>query len=51
MAYARAQFYDKLSRRPEAALLAYEDFVKNFPSSELAAIAQQRIDQLRKTKP
>lgn len=51
MAYARAQFYDKLSRRPEAALLAYEDFVKNFPASELAATAQQRIDQLRKTNP
>lgn len=49
MAFERARFYDKLSKRPEAALLAYEDFVRNFPSSQLAVTAQQRIEQLRKT--
>jgi outer membrane protein assembly factor BamD (BamD/ComL family) len=49
MAFERALFYDRQSRRPEAALLAYEDFLKNFPASEQAATAQQRIEQLRKT--
>ncbi len=49
MAFERARFYDRNSRHPESALLAYEDFLKNFPASDLAVTAQQRIEQLRKT--
>lgn len=51
MAYERARFYDQHTERREAALIAYEDFIKNFPSSDLASAARNRIDQLRKSLP
>ena len=49
MAFERAQFYDTTKKRPEAALIAYQDFVRNFPSSELVEKANQHIEELRKT--
>jgi outer membrane protein assembly factor BamD (BamD/ComL family) len=47
MAFERARFYDKLTRRPEAALQSYEDFLKRFPSSESANLARERIAALK----
>lgn len=49
VAYDKAVFYDKLARKPAAALQAYRSFVKMFPSSEWVAVAQSRIDQLAAT--
>lgn len=45
-AYNQALFYDKLTRKPVAALQAYRSFVKMYPRSEWAEVAQQRIDEL-----
>jgi outer membrane protein assembly factor BamD (BamD/ComL family) len=49
--YDRAAYYDRIARRPASALIAYEDFVKRFPTSELAPTAQARIATLRKEAP
>lgn len=54
MAYDKAVFYDKLAKKPAAALQAYRSFVTMYPRSEWAALAQTRIDQLApqvETKP
>lgn len=45
MAYDRAVFYDK-GGHPNAALIAYRDFVNKFPDSTKARAAQIRIEQL-----
>jgi len=45
MYYNRASFYDR-TKRPRAALLAYKDFVKQFPDGQLASEAMARIDDL-----
>lgn len=45
-AYQQAVFYEKVTRRPKAALLAYRRFVKEFPNSEWTGIAEIRIDAL-----
>ncbi len=45
-AYNQALFYDKLARKPVAALQAYRSFVKMYPRSEWAEVAQQRMDEL-----
>ena len=46
MAYDKALFYDKLAKKPAAALQAYRSFVRMFPRSEWTPLAQVRIDQL-----
>jgi TolA-binding protein len=51
LVYERAVFYDQLARKPAAALIAYEDFVKKFPDSERAAQARARLETLRKEAP
>lgn len=48
LAYERAVFYDELAKRPRAALMAYQDFVRKFPESERAQLASRRIETLRK---
>ena len=48
MYYDRAQFYDVVSKRPEAALIAYRDFLKKFPASEMAQDVYTRIEELEK---
>lgn len=48
-AYDKAEFYDRVSRRPAAALQAYREFAKSFPSSEWTSLAQVRIDELSKS--
>ncbi len=44
--YDKAVFYDTLAKKPAAALQAYQTFVKMYPRSEWASVAQTRIDQL-----
>lgn len=48
MAYERASFYDRKGYNPKAAIIALSDFVRNFPTSELAIRALRRIEELRK---
>lgn len=47
MYYERAVYYDSVMKRPSAAVIAYSDFIRNFPSSELAQKASERIDVLK----
>ena len=49
IAYEHAQYYDQIAKRPEAALRAYEEFVKKFPSSEWTKLAKIRIEALKVT--
>lgn len=51
LVYERARYYDRLANKPEAALQAYEDFVKNFAHSDLAEAARTRIGELSGRKP
>jgi outer membrane assembly lipoprotein YfiO len=44
--YQIAEFYDRIARRPEAALISYRYYVKRFPYTELAAAAEKRIEEL-----
>ncbi|MBP7568682.1 MAG: outer membrane protein assembly factor BamD [Acidobacteria bacterium] len=46
LAFRRADFYDRISRRPEAALLAYRAFLKQFPSSKRVDQARSRVEAL-----
>ena len=41
--YEKARFYDKLSKKPEAALTLYRDFVKRYPESDRAPDIRERI--------
>lgn len=45
-AYDKAVFYDKLAKKPAAALQAYQTFVRMYPRSEWASVAQTRMDEL-----
>jgi len=47
MYYERAVFYDKVARRPASAVIAYADFIRNFPTSHLATEAGDRMDALK----
>lgn len=46
-AFDRAAYYDRIARRPRAALIAYEDFVRQYPTGKPADAARARIAQLR----
>jgi len=46
MYFARAHFYDRVAKRPESAIIAYVDFLKQFPSSEKALDANARLEEL-----
>jgi outer membrane protein assembly factor BamD (BamD/ComL family) len=46
MYYRQAVFYDQGGQRPQAALIAYRNFVRRFPTSDLAEEAKQRIEIL-----
>lgn len=46
--FERAVFYDRKARRPKAAIIAYADFIRNFPASDLATQASERIDALKR---
>jgi outer membrane protein assembly factor BamD len=47
MYFERAVFYDKVARRPQSAVIAYADFIRNFPTSRLATEAGDRMDALK----
>jgi len=42
----KADFYDRIANRPRSAIIAYNDFVRNFPTSEKRDWIDQRIAQL-----
>jgi outer membrane protein assembly factor BamD (BamD/ComL family) len=44
--YERAVYYDEVARRPEAALIAYRDFIQQCPSAEQVPAVKARIEQL-----
>ena len=46
--YNQAVFYDKSRHNRKAAIIAYTDFIKQFPNSSMAAEAQERLESLRK---
>ncbi len=46
--YEQAAFYEEIARRPQAALIAYADFIEKFPNSALAEKAQARVESLQK---
>lgn len=45
--FAKAEFYDRKAREPQAALLSYELFLQRFPHSDLAEKARKRMAALR----
>lgn len=45
-AYALARYYDRILRKPAAALIEYQSFVALYPDAEQAAEARLRIAQL-----
>lgn len=47
MYYEIAVFYDQTCHKSDAAVLAYMDFIRSFPSSELSVTAHRRIEELR----
>jgi outer membrane protein assembly factor BamD (BamD/ComL family) len=49
IAYEKATYYDKIVKRPESALIAYECMVRQFPHSDWTGLAQIRIDALSNT--
>jgi outer membrane assembly lipoprotein YfiO len=46
MYYERADYYDRIARRPAAAILAYRDYLRRFPSAEKAGRVHNRIKEL-----
>ena len=50
-AYALARYYDRILRKPAAALIEYESFVSLFPDAEQAPVARERIAQLKPSQP
>lgn len=47
MYFEIAVYYDEICNKDQAAILAYLDFIRNFPSSELSVTAHGRIEELR----
>lgn len=45
-AFGRAEFYDRVRRKPEAALLSYRDFLRRFPDAAEAPRARARVAEL-----
>jgi outer membrane assembly lipoprotein YfiO len=47
MYYERAEFYDRIARKPKSAILAYEDFLRVCPSSGRASEVSERLEALK----
>ncbi len=47
MHYERAAFYDRLAHRPAAAVVAYEDFLREFPYAPQAPEVSRRLEELK----
>ena len=48
MYFLRATFYDHKRKEPQPAIMAYEDFLRRFPSADKAVDAKARVDALKK---
>jgi len=46
--YDIAVYYDRIAKKPEAALMNYERIVTLYPDSEKAGLARKRLDELNK---
>lgn len=46
MVYERARYYDVIEKRHRSALIAYRDFVRNFPNAERLPEVRRRISEL-----
>jgi len=46
-AYERAAFYDHVTRKPKAAVVAYKSFLRKYPESARADDVRQRLHQLQ----
>jgi outer membrane protein assembly factor BamD len=51
IAYQLALYYDRILRKPAAALIEYQTFVALFPDAEQTPAARLRIEQLRQATP
>ncbi len=45
--YQKARYYDRIARRPRAAVTTYERFLEEYPDSEWSDYARQRLEVLR----
>lgn len=43
----QAEFYDRIQNNPDAARIAYSEFLRRFPDSRHAAVAQKRLRKLQ----
>ena len=50
IAWDSATYYDKILSRPPAALIAYKDFIRNFPADARVPAAEKRILALENTQ-
>ncbi|MBQ3811206.1 MAG: tetratricopeptide repeat protein [Kiritimatiellae bacterium] len=50
-AFARAEFYDRVRRKPEAAALAYRRFLERFPDAAEAPRARERLAEIEAALP
>lgn len=47
-AYDLARYYQTIAHRPKAAIVAYEDFLRKYPNTALAASAKEELNILNK---
>lgn len=47
-AYDLARYYQTIAHRPKAAIVAYEDYLRKYPNTSLAASAKAQLDILNK---
>ena len=45
--FEEAEFYAKVPKKPEAAIIYYEQLIEEYPKSKLVPKAQKRIDEIR----
>ena len=50
MNFEKARFYDEIRKNPEAAIIAYTDFIEKFPASKSTEKAKERLAQLKSEK-
>lgn len=47
ISFQKARYYDRIARRPKAAITMYERFLEDFPDTEWSDTARQRLQTLR----
>ncbi|NLB68358.1 MAG: outer membrane protein assembly factor BamD [Lentisphaerae bacterium] len=47
MNFEKARFYDEIRMNPEAAIVAYTEFIEKFPASKQTETAKKRISQIK----